>query len=221
MKVLIIEDDPQLNKAIKNYLEMQGFSTVCVYDGLEALELIDTIGFDLYLIDIDIPKVTGLELLEHIRTTNLSTPVVIITASVEIENIDKTFNAGYSEYLKKPFHLRELLLRIDRLFDGANETLVEIKEGFSYNLSTKTFIDKNMPVVLRPKERRLCTILMEYRNTVVSYRDLEAYIWEGEIREYYPLRQLLAEVRPKLPANLIKTVTRAGYMIEIPATTVV
>lgn len=217
MKVLIIEDDPQLSKAIKNYLEMQGYSSVCVYDGLEALHLIDSSTFDLYLIDIDIPNITGLALLEHIRKTDLSTPVVMITASVEIENIDRTFNAGYSEYLKKPFHLRELLLRINKLFDGLNDTIIKIKEDLFYNFSTETFIYQNTPIVLRPKERRLCTILMKHQNTIVSYEDLESYIWEGKVRERYPLRQLVAEVRPKLPPNLIKTITLAGYMIEVPA----
>ncbi|MCW8821060.1 MAG: response regulator, partial [Sulfurovum sp.] len=106
MKVLIIEDNVQLNIAITEFCKIKTFDTVSVKDGLNAIEQIDSEHFDLYIIDINIPDINGLDLLKHIRKTDLDTPIIIITASLEIQNFATAFENGCSEYIKKPFHLK-------------------------------------------------------------------------------------------------------------------
>ena len=91
MRVLIVEDDVQLNIAISEFFKLKAFEIVSVKDGLQALEYIDTEYFDLYIIDINIPRINGLDLLKHIRKTDLNTPIIIITASLEIENFSMAF----------------------------------------------------------------------------------------------------------------------------------
>jgi DNA-binding response OmpR family regulator len=214
MNVLIIEDDTQLNAAISEFCTLKAFNVVSVKDGLKAIDKIDNETFDLYIIDINIPHVNGLELLRHIRKTNLDTPTIIITASLEIQNFATAFENGCSEYIKKPFHLKELDIRIDNLFASKTPVKITFNDEFYYVLHKEEFFYKNKPIRLRYKEKRFCAILMKHVNTIVSNDMIYDYVWEGEIKESYPLRQLLGELRKKLPYDIIQTKIREGYMIE-------
>ena len=214
MKVLIIEDDVQLNIAISEFCKLKAFDIVSVKDGLKALDQIDNEHFDLYIIDINIPRISGLDLLKHIRKTDLDTPVIIITASLEIKNFSTAFENGCSEYIKKPFHLKELDIRINNLLALNQPVTMIVNDELAYDLNREEFYYQNKPIRLRYKEKRFCAILMKHINTVVSNEMIHDYVWEGEIKETYPLRQLLVELRKKLPSDIIQTKIREGYMIE-------
>lgn len=214
MKVLIIEDDAQLNIAISEFCKLKAFDIVSVKDGLKALEQIDNEHFDLYIIDINIPRISGLDLLKHIRKTDLDTPVIIITASLEIKNFSTAFENGCSEYIKKPFHLKELDIRINNLLALNQPVKIIVNDELAYDLNREEFYYQNKPIRLRYKEKRFCTVLMKHIDSVVSNEMIYDYVWEGEIKETYPLRQLLVELRKKLPFDIIQTKIREGYMIE-------
>jgi DNA-binding response OmpR family regulator len=214
MKVLIIEDDVQLNIAISEFFNIKAFETVSVKDGLQAIETIDHQDFDLYLIDINIPDINGLDLLKYIRKTDIHTPIIIITASLEIQNLSTAFENGCSEYIKKPFHLKELNIRINKLLSLDQPTTIQVMNELYYDFNTEEFVYKDQPIHLRWKKKRLCAILMKNANSIVSKEIICDYVWEGKVKESYPLRQLLGELRRKLPFDIIQTKVREGYMIE-------
>jgi DNA-binding response OmpR family regulator len=214
MNVLIIEDDTQLNTAICEYCKLKSFNATSIKDGLDAIDKIDSEKFDLYIIDINVPHVNGLEILKHIRKTDLKTPVIIITASLEIQNLTTAFDNGCSEYIKKPFHLKELDIRIMNLLSLQSTDKIILGDDFYYDLNKEVFMHKNKRIQLRYKEKRFCTILMKHHNTIVPNNRIYDYVWEGEVKESYPLRQLLVELRKKLPFDIIQTKIREGYMIE-------
>jgi DNA-binding response OmpR family regulator len=215
MRVLIVEDDIQLNIAISEFFKIKVCDLVSVRDGLSAIDQIDNGDFELYIIDLNIPDINGLDLLRYIRKTDIHTPVIIITASLEIQNITTAFEHGCSEYIKKPFHLKELEIRINKLLSlDPPGTMIHIKDDLYYNFDTEEFIYKGQPIRLRWKKKRLCAILMKNANNVVSNEMIYDYVWEGEVRDSYPLRQLLGELRKILPFNIIKTKIKEGYMIE-------
>ena len=196
MKILIIEDDIQLNTTITNFLRYKGCQTTSVEDGEEALEYIDKNFYDLYIIDINIPKVSGLEVLKYIRQKDLITPVIIITASLELENLKTAYKNGCNEYIKKPFYLEELEIKIDKICVGnyKNE-IINISDNISYDTSLEELIINGEIKRLRKKEKRLLTILLQNINKTVPTQTLENYIWENEIKESYPLRQLVNDLR--------------------------
>ena len=196
MKILIIEDDIQLNSTITNFLRYKGCQTTSVEDGEEALEYIDKNFYDLYIIDINIPKVSGLEVLKYIRQKDLITPVIIITASLELENLKTAYKNGCDEYIKKPFYLEELEIKIDKICVGnyKNE-IINISDNISYDTSLEELIINGEIKRLRKKEKRLLTILLQNINKTVPTQTLENYIWENEIKETYPLRQLVNDLR--------------------------
>lgn len=215
MKILLVEDDIQLNTTISNFLKLKDFEVISLCDGDKAIDLIDEIKFDLFIIDINIPNVNGLELVQYIRNKSILSPVIIITASLELENFKKAFENGCNEYIKKPFYLEELEIRIDNLLKK-EEQIIEITENMSYDIEYEELIKDEEVVKLRKKERRLLTILLQNMNKVVSTEAIENYVWENEVREVYPLRQLLSEIRKKVDdKEFIKSAKGLGYKIEI------
>ena len=139
MKVLLIEDDVQLNIAISEFFRIKAYDTVSVKDGLDAIEHIDNGYFDLYIVDINIPCISGLDLLKHIRKTDLHTPIIIITASLEIQNFSIAFENGCSEYIKKPFHLKELDIRINNLLALNKPEIITLNDALTYDLKREEF----------------------------------------------------------------------------------
>ncbi len=215
--VLIIEDDIQLNLVVSEYFKLKGFNTLSIYDGMEAIEAIDNLSntnISLYVVDINLPNYNGIDILKYIRQTDLQTPIIIITASLEIENFIEAFDNACSEYIKKPFHIKELEIRVNKLLDNEYKSIYFTDELY-FNVNRKTLFFKDKEIELRNKERRFIEILVQNRNKVVPVEVVCDYIWEGEIKENYPIRQLLADLRKKLPLDIIKTKIRQGYMVEV------
>ena len=216
MKVLIIEDDIQLNTAITEFFNLKAFNCISVTDGLQAIQQIDSETFDLYIIDINIPEVNGLDLLQYIRKTDIHTPIIIATASLEIENFTTAFKNGCSEYIKKPFHLKELDIRVNNLLTIAKTNIIIFTKEFHYNLDSEEFVYQDDIIPLRYKEKRFCTLMIKKINHYVSFETIYDYVWEGEIKEKYPLRQLVSELRKKLPLDIIYSKIKVGYIIYTP-----
>ncbi|SFP43619.1 response regulator transcription factor [Hydrogenimonas thermophila] len=219
MKVLLIEDDIQLNTTIKNFLESLNYEVISSFDGSDAIELIDENHFDLYLIDINIPNISGLDIVKYIRQKDTNVSIIMITASLEINNFIDAFDNGCNEYIKKPFHLKELEIRINNLLDknSDKEEIIQISENIIYNMEYEELRIDNEIVPLRKKERRLLTILLQNVNHTVPTESICSYVWENEIKESYPLRQLANELRKKLEKDqkFIFTDIGVGYRFEI------
>jgi len=117
MKILILEDDEILLETIQELLEDKGYIVDIAIDGDEVLNLTFENKYSLYIFDVNVPKINGFELLKELRKAEDNTPVIYITALVDINSISQGFNLGASDYLKKPFHPNELILRVEHLLD--------------------------------------------------------------------------------------------------------
>ena len=218
MNVLLIEDDVQLNNTISKYLSRNDYEVTSLTDGEQAIYTIDSEQYDLYIIDINIPNVNGLEILQYIRQKDFTTPIIIITASLEFENFKVAFDSGCSEYIKKPFYLEELKIRIKNLLDTNKEDhLLQISDTISYDTEYEELTIENEIIKLRKKERRLLSILLQNVNKTVVMETIENYVWENEIKDQYPLRQLIAELRKKFnkEEKFIFADKGIGYRFEI------
>jgi len=217
VKLLLIEDDIQLNTTISNFLQSIDYEVISVLDGEIAIDIIDKEDFDLFIIDINIPTINGLEIVKYIRQKDLSTPIIIITASIELNNFKSAFEYGCSEYIKKPFFLEELEIRINNLFSKNNENILHISKNISYDMEYEELKIDNEVIKLRKKERRLLTILLQNVNHTVNNETLYSYIWENEIKQSYPLRQLVSELRKyfDMGENFIFSDVGIGYRFEI------
>lgn len=216
MKILLVEDDFQLSSAIETFLKIKNYQVEAVHDGENAIDCIDNRAYDLYITDINLPNVTGLDIVKYIRQKDKNSPIIMITASSEVNNFSQAYENGCDEYLKKPFHLKELEVLIDKLFKNNQNDILKIDTNTNYNMKFEELVVYGRLVLLRKKERKLLHILLLNLGHTVKNEDIINFVWENEIREQYPLRQLVNEMRNKLPhaKDFIKTEVGVGYRFE-------
>lgn len=219
MNILLIEDDLTLNELITDYLKLNGNSVVSLEDGMNAIDTIDKTNFDLYIIDINIPHINGLEIVKYIRQKDISTPIIMITASMELENFKTAYKNGCDDYIKKPFYLEELKIRIDKLLSKKSNgnSLIKISDTITYDTEYEELSVRGEVKRLRKKERLLLNILLKNVNKLVSNEIIENYVWENEIKELYPLRQLVNDLRKHFDngEKFIFAERGMGYKFEI------
>lgn len=219
MNILLIEDDLTLNELITDYLKLNGNSVVSLEDGMNAIDTINKTNFDLYIIDINIPHINGLEIVKYIRQKDISTPIIMITASMELENFKTAYKNGCDDYIKKPFYLEELEIRIDKLLSKKSNgnSLIKISDTITYDTEYEELSVRGEVKRLRKKERLLLNILLKNVNKLVSNEIIENYVWENEIKELYPLRQLVNDLRKHFDngEKFIFAERGMGYKFEI------
>jgi len=219
MNILLIEDDLTLNELITDYLKLNGNSVVSLEDGMNAIDTIDKTNFDLYIIDINIPHMNGLEIVKYIRQKDISTPIIMITASMELENFKTAYKNGCDDYIKKPFYLEELKIRIDKLLSKKSNgnSLIKISDTITYDTEYEELSVRGEVKRLRKKERLLLNILLKNVNKLVTNEIIENYVWENEIKELYPLRQLVNDLRKHFDngEKFIFAERGMGYKFEI------
>ncbi|MEA3512390.1 MAG: response regulator transcription factor [Campylobacterota bacterium] len=214
MNILIIEDNVKLNNELTTYCKRNNNYVVSASDGLNAIDLIDEKDFCVYILDLNLPNMHGLEIIKYIRKTDLCTPIIVITHSADIETIKEAYNLGCNDYMKKPFHLDELRIRVKKVLDKKYESKIIFNDNFYYDSKEKVFYHHGTILKLRYKEKRFCDILTKNLNTYVKNSDIYDYVWEQEVKDFYPLRQLVSELRKKLPYSIIDTKLKEGYSIQ-------
>ena len=214
MKILIVEDDKIFSNDIEKFYQNNEHNVVSVYDGIKAIEYIDLDTFDMYIIDINLPSMNGLDIVKYIRATDLDTPILVMTNSHELEDIQNAYQYGCNEYMKKPFFLEELEIRVKNISKIKIDKHVKFTDNFYHNIEENNFYHKNELIELRYKEKRFCHLLIKNIGKVVKNNLIHDYVWENEIKDVYPLRQLVAELRKKLPINIIITRPKEGYSIK-------
>lgn len=210
MKIFLLEDDYLLNKAIAQYLTGKGFIVSSFYNGSEALNAIAD-DFSLIILDIDIPDTNGISVLEEMRKLYPTKPIIMISATINIDMISKAYEKGCNDYMKKPFDIRELELKI-RTFIQSKVNSITILEGLEYIITDQRLLYHSEEIGLTPKEKKLFHILIENKGRTVSVELLERAIW-GLSGDAIHLRQLVARLRKKLPENTIQNRTGSGYCI--------
>jgi DNA-binding response OmpR family regulator len=225
MKILLVEDDKQLGRALKKTLEAKGFEVNHIEDGEDAFNDILINNYDVYLLDINLPKIDGIKLIKLIRHKNENAIIIMITASAQIEDMEKAYGEnhdGCDEYIKKPFHAQELLLRIQHWLKVKSEKMQQeapqankiVIDNMEFYFDTLDLYIDGVLANLRKKEKRLLAILLKNIGKTVKREDIVKYVWENEQRKEYPLRQLVSELKNKLPKEYITSVVGIGYRFD-------
>ena len=203
MKILLLEDDLILNEIIEEYLISQEHEVITAFSGNEAQDYLYSQTFDLLILDVNVPFVSGFELLKELRTQNIKTPTIFITSLNMVEDMKKGFDSGCDDYLKKPFELKELDLRINnikRLFNITPKELINISKDTFLDIQNLLIIKNNQKIHLAKKECEVLQYLINSSKTV-SIEELSLNLWAYEdnpndstIRTYIKnLRKILGE----------------------------
>ncbi|MBO4591217.1 MAG: response regulator transcription factor [Eubacterium sp.] len=216
MNVLIIEDDKDISKLIGKSLTGQGYNCKFAYDGEEGEELFDSNNWDMVLLDLMLPKVSGYELLEYIRPTR--TPVIIMSAMNQVSDRIRGLNMGADDYLSKPFQLGELVARVEALIRRTMpyDDIFSYK-GVTVNRSSRQVLKEGEEVALAPKEYELLNMLILNKNVALSREQLYETVWQEEyLGDTRTLDNHIKRLRQKLGyEDVIKTIFRIGYRMEV------
>ena len=199
MKILLLEDDIALNKSIYDALIYSGYDIDTFFDGNDVIESLDRL-YDLYIMDINVPNISGLELLNLIHNQNSQAKIIMISSNTDINIIKNAYNLGCIDYLKKPFHLEELRIKIQMLFSNSDAKLQEIKLKPDSSLSKK--------------EKRFLQLLVENKNSTITYQMIDEFVYENKTMTIDGLRALVKRLRIKLEDDKIKNVLDEGYTLK-------
>jgi DNA-binding response OmpR family regulator len=218
-KLLLLEDDINLSETVEEYLVEQGYEVVCAYDGDTAEEKLFEATFDLLLLDVNVPGVNGFELLKSARSQDVTVPAIFITSRNSIEDVETGFDSGADDYLRKPYELRELLLRIQtilkrRFFHHPNETL-RIADGVTYDVAASTLNIGSVPTRLHDKEARLLKLFLQRRGEVIAHEVIMDHLWDfEETPSDTALRTYIKHLRQLLGKERIVSHKRLGYQFS-------
>ena len=216
-KILVVEDDEQLNKSLCIFLEQKEFEVSSCFDGNEAFDLLYKNSFDLIISDIMMPNVDGFQLVENIRQLNKDIPIIFMTAKDDFASKQKGFTAGIDDYLVKPVDLNELYLRIKALFRRANITQEKklVIGNFTMDLEERCAYISNEEISLTTREFDIIFKLLSYPKKTFSRSQLMNEFWNPD--SFTGTRTVdvyITKIREKLSACNgfeIQTVHGLGY----------
>ncbi len=183
--ILLVEDEENLHEALKLNLELEGYQVVSATDGMQAIKALQSQYFDLMILDIMLPEMDGIEVLETIRVQNNETPVLILSAKNTSADRVLGLKKGADDYLTKPFNLEELLLRVQKLIEK-NKKLLDretIGDVYQFGKNSVDFkaqeaVNKNGEhIQLSKKEAMLLKLLFENKNEVVPREKILQTVW--------------------------------------------
>jgi two-component system, OmpR family, response regulator len=219
MKILLLEDDVILNEIIEEFLLSLNYEVTSVFDGDIAEELLYEENFDLLLFDVNVPNITGFELLKNIRQNNINIPTIFITSRNTSEDVKIGFNSGCDDYIKKPFDLSELQLRIEnikKLRQIESYGQIKIDEDTLYNYERKIIFKNNEEFNLSKIESKILEYFLKNKNKTLSIDQISANNWlYDEIPEATTIRTYIKNLRKKLNSETITTLKGLGYRFNI------
>lgn len=216
MRLLLLEDELMLQSAIVEYLTATGYIVDAFEDGEEAYRQIKTTVYDLFIFDINTPSIDGLTLLEKLQKEKIHVPTVFISAITQIEQISRAYELGCYDYLKKPFHLKELSLHIERLLKMADihsKSMVKLSRMYSYDLEKDRLLFDNVEQELKPKHQQIMRLLASNVERVVDFDMLRHYVWDDIHVDAATIRAEMHRVRQALKEDLVVSIKGMGYKL--------
>lgn len=217
-KILLLEDDLLFAETLEDFLSDEDFIVTVANDGERVIELCYENSYDLYLFDINVPKINGIDLLKELRANDDDTPTIYLTSYKDKDKLTQGFLSGCDDYLKKPVDLDELLLRVNSLLKrtGKSIDIVEITSDLSYEPKNRRVLKKGEEIYIPSKVVDLLELFLEKNDVIVTKDMIINKLWdydeeysEGSIRVY------INNLKKLLGKDSIKNIKGIGYKLEL------
>jgi DNA-binding response OmpR family regulator len=216
--ILVLEDDELFASTLEDFLSDEGFAVDIASDGEVCLELNFKKNYDLYIFDINVPKINGLDLLEQLRQSDDNTPTIFLTSYKDKDTLHDAFLKGCDDYLKKPVDLDELILRIKALLKRNKKQfqIIKLSDTLTFNPSNKRAYENEVDLNLPVKVLELLELFLENKGEIVTKNMIISKLWttqeeysEGSIRVY------INHIKKLLGKESILNIKGIGYKIEL------
>ena len=216
--ILVLEDDIQLSDTIKQFLEYSGYMVYPAYDASQAKDILYEKSIDLMLLDVKVPHQNGFDFLQERRDSGDTTPAIFVTSLNGVDDVTHGFDMGCDDYIRKPFALKELLVRVESLIKrhyGTQENSVDLGNGYFFDIKG-LFLEKNgEKIALKTKERKLLSLFLKHPNKLLTYDALYDVLWEyDETPSQGSLRAYVNTLRNILGKEKIETIKHTGYRYD-------
>lgn len=217
--LLLLEDDPNLSESVSEYLEEQGYNVTCVYDATSAEDALYESKFDLLLLDVNIPGGNGFDLLKSSRKEGNVTPAIFITSRNAMSDVEEGFESGGDDYIRKPFAMKELLLRIQtilkRNFYHNPTDALSLADGITYDIENQILLIHGKNQNLQNKEHKLLKLFIQHRNELLTHEVIMEHLWDyDETPSDGSLRTYIKTLRKILGGERIVSHKRLGYQFR-------
>jgi len=216
MKILLLEDEYTLRKSIKELLEDSNYNVDDYANGNDALEAIYNNKYDLLLLDVNVPGINGFEILEQARDADVNIPAIFLTSLTQIDHLERGYDSGCCDYIKKPFDMMELKLRVASAIkiSSLNSLSDTIELPFDYIYDTKSFTltRDDETIQLSKTEKMIFELFISNKNQIVTSEMLQEYVWDDYV-DPANIRVQINNLRKKLDKDLITNVRGLGYKL--------
>ncbi|MCD4667091.1 MAG: response regulator transcription factor [Sulfurimonas sp.] len=215
LKILLLEDDIELNDTVTSFLTHEGFEVTQSFDAKDAKEKVFESTFELWLFDVKVPFGSGTELLKELRVEGYDTPAIFITSLSGADDVACGFESGGDDYIRKPFVLKELKMRIEAVIKrayGVVEQHIKIDDLHSFDLLEKVLYAGDERIALRPKEAILLALFLQHKNHILTKEMIFDTLYSyGEEPNEGSLRTFVKVLRQHLSKTRIETIKEVGY----------
>jgi len=223
-KILILEDDHKMAAELRLFFNNRGHECDLVYDGGLFFKQLEIDKYDIYILDVNVPVMNGMEVCKRVRMTNKSTPILMLTAYSAVADKVNALEAGADDYLVKPFHLEELFARVNALLRRSSNTQADhqqlyIIEDLTINVSESKVTRAGKEIVLTPKEYKLLELLASANGRTVSKQTIATKVWDINFEtgtntiEVY-INYLRKKIDKGFDRSLIHTRAGFGYSLK-------
>ncbi len=217
MKILVVEDEQKLSEQIAQALEDAGWVPEASFDGEDALYRASTEEWDCIVLDLGLPKLDGISVLNSLRDQQINTPVIILSARDTLTQRVEGLNAGADDYLTKPFEIVELIARIRSQLRRASGNAAPILQVGNLSLDTRSSVVmwKDQPLNLTALEYKVIAYFMHNPDKVISRTELVEHIYKQDFdRDSNTIEVFIGRIRKKVAPDVIKTVRGLGYQLH-------
>lgn len=217
MKILLLEDDFAYKESICEYLQNLGYDVDTAGDGLEACDKIASNVYHLFIFDIKVPEISGYEVMKYVKSLNLTTPIMIMTSLIDIDDMAIGYELGCNEYLKKPFELAEMKFRVAELmrkyYSVGDKSVVMIDKKFEFDTTSKNIKFKDSTINLTASEVEILEYLLLRKGSFVGIDEIISEVGSTQTNSV-DIRMHIMKIRQKTSKNFILSKRGLGYKIN-------
>ena len=216
MKILLLEDDVILQEIIEEFLVENGYEVESFFDGEKALDAIAVGGYDMLLLDVNVPNIDGFEILKYLRDIGNTTPAIYITSLAGVDDLKKGFELGADDYLKKPFELEELNARIKYIIKRYRlQEEIEF-DGMKFIPKAHQIIMQDKVIEMRQKEAQVLEYFIRNAGKIISCDEIIENIWEDDnIPAHATIRTYIKNLRKMFNKEYFENIKGEGYRFNI------
>ena len=215
--ILCVEDEDGIREFIVNTLKYYFKEVYEAKNGLEAFEIYEEYKPKIILTDIEMPKMDGIELVKKIRKNDLSTMIIMLTAYSNEEYLMNLINLNVDHFILKPLNSKKLNDALSKYIEKNFTEQLVLHYDLKLDLSKRELIYKDNEIIpLRKREQDFLHLLYKNKHCITTYEQIEIELWQDKFMTTHALKSFIKEIRHKLPINIIKNISQAGYILEEP-----